>query len=67
MADFFKFDLRLLERHLSHGVINDRDYQAFLRELPDMEGGFEETSIEDLIPEKVVTKLMGKGTKDAGG
>jgi hypothetical protein len=65
MADLFKFDLRLLERHMRHGVINDRDYQAFLRELPDMEGNFEEVSIEDLVPKNVITKLMGGEPKDA--
>jgi len=47
MADLLKFDLRLIERNLKYGVVSEREYQAFLRDLPDLEGNYEETDAQE--------------------
>ena len=43
MVDYSKFDLRLIENNFRKGVLSDREYQAFLRDLPDLEGNYDET------------------------
>jgi len=60
MSELWKFDLRVLERNLKEGVISEREYQAFLKELKDLEGNYEETILEELLPKVLLTKLMGK-------
>ncbi len=39
------FDIRLVERNLKKGVIDQKDYEKFLKGLPDMEGEYEEDSL----------------------
>jgi hypothetical protein len=64
MSELLKFDLRLLERNFRLGVISDHEYQAFLRDLPDLEGNHDEISIEDLLPKRLLTKMMGGEEQD---
>ncbi|MCP5468670.1 MAG: hypothetical protein H7A32_05320 [Deltaproteobacteria bacterium] len=41
-----KFDLRTLEFALSNGLINQKEYQKFLAELPDFENNVEYIEFE---------------------
>jgi len=60
MSELWKFDLRVLERNLKEGVISERECQAFLKELKDLEGNYEEAILEELLPKALLNKLMGK-------
>jgi len=64
MSELLKFDLRLLERNFRFGVTSDHEYQAFLRDLPDQEGNYDETSIEDLLPKRLLAKMVGEEEPD---
>jgi len=67
MDESLKFDLRLIERHLRYGLINDREYQSFLRDLKDLDGDYDEVSIEDLVPKALIARLVGGEELDAKG
>jgi|GEM_PF-1394662 len=58
--ELWKLDLRILERMLAKGEVKEKDYEGFLRELRDMEGKYEESSLEELLPPGLLRKLMGK-------
>ena len=38
----FLFDSRLIKRNLQRGIISQKDYDRFIKELPDCEGQYEE-------------------------
>ena len=59
MVDYPKFDLRLIETNFRKGVLSDREYQAFLRDLPDLEGNYDETALDDLLPKGLIAKMVG--------
>jgi hypothetical protein len=59
MDESLKFDLRLIERNLRSGLISDREYQAFLRDLKDLDGNYDETPIEDLVPKTLIARMVG--------
>lgn len=56
----WKFDLRVLDRFLQCGEITEKDYQAFLRQLEDLEGKYEESTLEELLPKGLINKMVGK-------
>jgi len=56
----WKFDLRVWERFVQRGEIMEKDYQNFLRQLPDLEGKSEESTLEELLPKGLINKLAGK-------
>mgnify|MGYP001100767985 CR=1 FL=1 len=66
MSELWKFDLRVLERNLKEGIITEKEYQAFLRELNDLEGKYDEVSLEELLPKALVKKLLGKEPDESG-
>jgi hypothetical protein len=39
------FDRRLIERNLRQGTLTNKDYEKFLKSLPDKEGEYEEDSL----------------------
>ncbi len=41
-----KFDLRTLEFALSNGLINQKEYQNFLKDLPNVEANIEYVELE---------------------
>lgn len=56
MTDEMKFDLRVIERKIGKGEIDSKEYEAFLKKLPNDEAHaeyidvFEETSGEERTP-----------------
>ncbi len=44
------FDNRLIERNLIKGIINQKDYERFLKDRPDLEGKYEEDSLSKTHP-----------------
>ncbi len=60
----WKFDLRVLERFLQCGEITEKDYQSFLRQLEDLEGKYEESTLEELLPKGLINKMVGKAESD---
>ena len=61
----WKFDRRVVERYLQRGLITEKEYQAFLKQLPNLEGEYEEVSVDDLLPESLVKKLIGEESKES--
>lgn len=46
-SDDFLFDVRIAYRHLRDGVISKKDYDKYIKGLPDMESNSEPLIIED--------------------
>lgn len=64
MVDYAKFNVRLIEKNFRKGLLSDREYQAFLRDLPDLEGNYDETLWEDLLPKGLIAKMVGRENPD---
>jgi len=50
------YDVRLVERHVAQGVINRKDYEQYLRQLPDKQDNSEviaKTALFNLPEEEV--------------
>jgi len=65
-VDVSKFDLRLLERNFRNGLISEREYQSFLKDLPDLEGNLTEVSLAEIAPEAVGGETDEQGESDRG-
>jgi hypothetical protein len=64
MSELFKFDLRLLERHLRSGKISEREFQTYLKDLPDLENQFDEVDLEELVSGAEAGKAAAGAGKD---
>jgi hypothetical protein len=42
-------DVRVLHRYQARGQVSDKDLQTHLKNLPDLDGQFEEMHVEDLV------------------
>jgi len=60
-----KFDRRLVERYLQKGLFSEKEYQSYLKKLPELEGEYEEVSFDELLPKSLIDKLMGAEKKEA--
>jgi hypothetical protein len=45
------FDLRTLDSQLQRGIITQKEYEQYLKSLPDDEGNYEEAVITEDFPE----------------
>jgi len=50
------FDVRLAEYHIQHGVTNRKEYERYLKSLPDLSDQYDTISFEDILtprPKKI--------------
>ena len=50
-----KFDLRVIERHLREGIIEKKEYEDFLKKLPDEASNADYTETYEESPEEKPT------------
>lgn len=43
-------DVRVVTRYQARGALSDKDLQAHLKSLPDLEGQYDEMHVEELAP-----------------
>lgn len=47
-----KFDLRTIERHLREGIVEKKEYEDFLKKLPDESSNADYTEVYEESPEE---------------
>lgn len=65
MDKFRKFDKRTIEMLMRMGELTEKEYQEYLRHLPDLKDEYDETKIEDILPPWLIED-SSNNAKDKG-